>query len=45
MQGIVKQGEASGRMEVMFTLGKKPDLRYSSAREELANLGHEKTLP
>ena len=43
--GIVKQVAASGCKEVLFTLGEKPDLRYSSSREELANLGHEKTLP
>ena len=43
--GIVNQGEASGCKEVLFTVGEKPDLRYSSAREELANLGHQKTLP
>ena len=43
--GIVKQGEGSGCNDVLFTLGEKPDLRYSSSREELANLGHEKTLP
>ena len=42
---IIKQGEASGCKEVLFTLGEKTDLRYSSAREELANSGHEKTLP
>ncbi len=42
---IVKQREASGCKEVLFTVGEKPDLRYSSAREELVNLGHEITLP
>ena len=42
--GIVKQGEASGCKEVLFTLGEKPDLRNSSARKEPVNLGHKKTL-
>ena len=41
---LVKQGEAAGCKEVLFTLGDKPELRYREAREELAALGHQSTL-
>ena len=41
---LVKQGEAAGCKEALFTLGDKPELRYREAREELASLGHETTL-
>ena len=41
---LVKQGEAAGCKEVLFTLGDKPELRYREAREELASLGHQSTL-
>ena len=41
---LVKQGEAAGCKEALFTLGDKPELRYSEAREELASLGHKTTL-
>ena len=41
---LVKQGEASGCKEALFTLGDKPELRYRVAREELASLGHKTTL-
>ena len=41
---LVKQGEAAGCKEALFTLGDKPELRYVAAREELASLGHETTL-
>ncbi len=41
---LVKQGEAAGCKEALFTLGDKPELRYKEARQELASLGHETTL-
>ena len=41
---LVRQGEAAGCKEALFTLGDKPELRYRAAREELADLGHETTL-
>jgi FO synthase len=41
---LVKQGEASGCKEALFTLGDKPELRYRVAKEELASLGHKSTL-
>ena len=41
---LVKQGEAAGCKEALFTLGDKPELRYKEAREELASLGHKTTL-
>ena len=41
---LVKQGEAAGCKEALFTLGDKPELRYREAREELASLGHKTTL-
>ena len=41
---LVKQGEAAGCKEALFTLGDKPELRYRDAREELASLGHKTTL-
>ncbi len=41
---LVKQGEALGCKEALFTLGDKPELRYSTARRELAILGHKTTL-
>ena len=41
---LVKQGEAAGCKEALFTLGDKPELRYRVAKEELESLGHESTL-
>src|SRR6202795_2755928 len=41
---IARAGERAGCREALFTLGDKPELRYSSAREELAQLGHPTTL-
>lgn len=41
---IARAGVASGCFEALFTLGDKPELRYSSARRELAELGHPTTL-
>ena len=40
----VKQGAALGCKEALFTLGERPELRYSAAREALAALGHDSTL-
>jgi FO synthase len=42
--GIARAGEAAGCREALFTLGDKPELRYRTAREELAALGCETTL-
>ena len=41
---IARAGEAAGCREALFTLGDKPELRYSAAREELRALGHETTV-
>ena len=41
---IARAGAAAGCHEALFTLGDKPELRYRSARDELAALGHETTL-
>jgi FO synthase len=41
---IARQGAAAGCKEVLFTLGDKPEARYSLAREALARLGHASTL-
>ena len=41
---IARAGAKAGCHEALFTLGDKPELRYSAAREELAALGHETTL-
>ena len=41
---LARAGEAAGCREALFTLGDKPELRYRTAREELAALGHETTL-
>jgi FO synthase len=41
---IARSGASAGCHEALFTLGDKPELRYSSAREALAALGHESTL-
>jgi FO synthase len=41
---IAKAGRDAGCKEALFTLGDKPELRYSAAREELARLGHPTTL-
>ncbi len=44
MLDIARAGKAAGCTEALFTLGDKPELRFSAAREELARLGHETTL-
>ena len=41
---IARQGADSGCREALFTLGDKPELRYSQAREELARLGYSTTI-
>jgi len=41
---IARTGAAADCKEALFTLGDKPELRYRTAREELAELGHETTL-
>lgn len=44
MTEIAREGAAAGCQEALFTLGDKPELRYSIARDELAALGHDTTL-
>ncbi|RDI73725.1 7,8-didemethyl-8-hydroxy-5-deazariboflavin synthase, CofH subunit [Gaiella occulta] len=41
---VARAGAAAGCTEALFTLGDKPELRYRSAREELAALGCATTL-
>jgi FO synthase len=41
---VARAGEAAGCREALFTLGDKPELRYRSARDELAAMGCESTL-
>jgi len=41
---IARAGAAAGCHEALFTLGDKPELRYSAARSALASLGHATTL-
>jgi FO synthase len=41
---IARAGAAAGCREALFTLGDKPELRYSAAREELEALGHKTTI-
>jgi FO synthase len=41
---IAHAGAKAGCHEALFTLGDKPELRYRTARDELAALGHESTL-
>lgn len=41
---IARAGKAAGCTEALFTLGDKPELRFSAAREALDNLGHDSTL-
>lgn len=42
--GIAERGRQAGCNEALFTLGDKPELRYSSARRELLALGFPSTL-
>ena len=41
---IARRGEAAGCTELLFTLGDKPELRYSAAREWLAGRGYSSTI-
>jgi FO synthase len=41
---IARAGQAAGCKEALFTLGDQPELRYRSAADELARLGHRTTL-
>ena len=41
---IARAGAAAGCREVLFTLGDRPEARYSRARTALAELGHASTL-
>ncbi|HXS28065.1 MAG TPA: 5-amino-6-(D-ribitylamino)uracil--L-tyrosine 4-hydroxyphenyl transferase CofH [Steroidobacteraceae bacterium] len=41
---IARRGAAAGCKEALFTLGDKPELRYSSARAALAAFGYSSTL-
>ncbi|MEH6591579.1 MAG: 5-amino-6-(D-ribitylamino)uracil--L-tyrosine 4-hydroxyphenyl transferase CofH [Halioglobus sp.] len=41
---LCRQGAEMGCQEALFTLGEKPELRYSTARKALAELGYDNTL-
>ena len=41
---IARAGVAAGCREALFTLGDRPEDRYSAARDALARLGHSSTL-
>ena len=41
---VARAGAAAGCKEALFTLGDKPELRYSAARAALASLGFASTL-
>ena len=41
---IARSGQAAGCKEALFTLGDKPELRYSVARKALTEMGYETTL-
>ena len=41
---IARSGQAAGCKEALFTLGDKPELRYSFARKALTEMGYETTL-
>jgi FO synthase len=41
---IAQAGVAAGCHEALFTLGEKPELRYSSAREALERMGYATTI-
>lgn len=41
---IARAGEQAGCREALFTLGDRPEGRYSAARAYLAGVGHESTL-
>lgn len=41
---VARAGAAAGCKEALFTLGDKPEARYSAARDDLARLGHDSTI-
>lgn len=41
---IARAGQKAGCREALFTLGDKPELRYNSARAELAEMGYATTI-
>ncbi len=41
---VARKGERLGCKEALFSLGEKPELRYTEARDALAKLGYERTL-
>tara|TARA_R110002072_G_scaffold43340_14_gene121824 strand:+ start:10499 stop:13042 length:2544 start_codon:yes stop_codon:yes gene_type:complete len=41
---LCRQGARMGCQEALFTLGEKPELRYSAARQALADMGFASTL-
>lgn len=41
---LCRQGASMGCQEALFTLGEKPELRYSAARQALATMGFATTL-
>ena len=41
---VARAGQAAGCKEALFTLGDQPELRYRTAADELARLGHPTTL-
>ncbi len=41
---IARKGESMGCKEALFTLGDKPELRYSTARKALISLGYDSTI-
>src|SRR5260221_9780221 len=41
---IARAGHAGGCKEALFTLGDEPELRYRTAADELARLGHRTTM-
>ncbi len=41
---VARRGAAMGCKEALFTLGEKPELRYSAARNALAEMGYNTTL-
>lgn len=41
---IARAGKEAGCKEALFTLGDKPEMRYSAARHALDKLGHESTI-
>ena len=41
---LCREGASMGCQEALFTLGEKPELRYSAARKALAEMGFDSTL-